>query len=261
MESARVSVSLAGLDHSPGLPWSGAPRRALAWAATLDARAVRLDAAAPGARARELDRSARRDLAALLRRSELRFAGADLWIPASHFTDPVRAERAIDATLGAVGLTADIATLAGDRSGRSLGVTLPGDLPSDVASSLVEAASMQGVTLTDHAWPSAGERDPESGVGVGLDPASVILSGDDPVAAASALASRLEVARLSDADTQGRCVPGAGAGRLDLTAYAVALSLATTEPEVTIDLRGVPSQDGAARLVLERWRRALPGLT
>ena len=74
-----LSLSLAGLTPREGVAME--PRAAIEWAAGLGYRAVQLDGAAAGVRARDLDRSGRRDLAALLRRLQLGFSGLDLWIP------------------------------------------------------------------------------------------------------------------------------------------------------------------------------------
>ncbi len=257
-DAPPLSVSLAGLDDSPGAPWSGGARGAVAWAASVGVRSVRLDAAAAGVRARELDRSARRDLAALLRRSGLALGGLDLWIPAAHFADASRIDRALAATLGAIDLAGDLAGLVGESSRRSLSLTLPAGIDAGAVRAIAAAGERAGVIVADHEWPI----DERGGLlGVGIDPASVLLAGDDPAAAVSALGDRLAVARLSDANAQGRCEPVVGGGRLDFTAYAVAIETGGGAPEVVADLRGLPRQDRAARRMIESWHGALPDLT
>src|SRR5690606_13026801 len=90
---APAALSIAGVRDDPALKGAG-PRAPIEAAAKAGFRAVALDASAAGLRPRDLDRSARRDLAALLRRLELAFAGLDLWIPPEHFASPEHADRA-----------------------------------------------------------------------------------------------------------------------------------------------------------------------
>ncbi|MEZ6243678.1 MAG: hypothetical protein R3B57_11630 [Phycisphaerales bacterium] len=255
-EAFLTSVSLAGLDDAPGRPWSGGARAAIAWGGTLSVRGVRLDAAAAGVRARDLDRSARRDLAALLRRTERSLGGLDLWIPPTHFADASRVDRAVAATLGAIELAGDLAALVGGASRRSVSVILPGEVDPTVVGSIAAAAEIAGVVVADHAWPCAEER--SAGIGVGVDPATVLLAGGDPSEAVSRLGGRVVVARLSDANAQGRCLPGDAAGRLDMVAYSVAIATGGADPEIVVDLRGLPRQDRAATRIIEAWRETLP---
>ena len=72
-------------------------REALAWVSRSGYRGVQLSAAEPGMRPRDLSASARRDFAATLARHELVCSGIDLFLPASHLTDPQHATRAFDA--------------------------------------------------------------------------------------------------------------------------------------------------------------------
>lgn len=67
-------------------------------------------------------------------------------------------------------------------------------------------------------------------------------------------------ARLSDADGSGRRPVGAD-GRLDVSAYGAALSVGGYARDVVIDLRGLVSQDEAARRAMDVWRSStsLPG--
>ena len=84
-----VPQSLPPMQHLPLAPTLAPlgeqPRAALARLSKLGFRHVQLDATQPGLRPRELDRSARRHLAATLRRPEDSPIGVDLWVPASHF--------------------------------------------------------------------------------------------------------------------------------------------------------------------------------
>ncbi|MFI4898047.1 MAG: hypothetical protein ACIARR_09495, partial [Phycisphaerales bacterium JB059] len=156
LEPIPLSLSLAGLDPSPGSPWSGGVRAAIAWVQSLGARRVRLDAAAPGVRARELDRSARRDLGGLLRRRELTFTGLDLWIPSAHFEETAHVDRAVDATLGAIRLAGDLARL-GDGGGAPVLRVPLGDAPAaGVVAALERAALEAGVGVADRGGGAPG---------------------------------------------------------------------------------------------------------
>ena len=247
LEPIPLSVSLAGLDPSPGLPWSGSVRAPIAWASGLGIGMVRLDGAAPGLRARELDRAARRDLAGLLRRRELGFSGIDLWIPERHFSDPERVDRAVSACAEAAQLAGELAGLLGTGPA-SVSVQLPAQPQAGVIHAIEQAAERGGVSIADHG-PKGAER--EGVVGAGLDPASALLRGEDPesIAASGALVS----ARLSDADDAGRR-PVGDQGRLDVRAYGVSLSVGGYTRDVVIDLRGLVAQDQCARRAAQLWR-------
>ncbi len=255
LEPIPLSVSLAGLDPSPGLPWSGSARAPIAWASGLGLGIVRLDGAAPGLRARELDRSARRDLAGLLNRSELGLSGIDLWIPERHFREPEHTDRALAACLETITLAGELAGIMNAAHTLSVSVHLPGEPGSGVIAALELGAERAGVRVADH-----GAAAPErlGRIGVGLDPASALLRGDDP--AALAVSGAIVSARLSDSDDAGRCRVGER-GRLDVRAYAASLSVGAYEGNVVIDLRGLVAQDDAARSAIRRWRAttSLPG--
>src|SRR5262249_50109421 len=154
-----------------------------------------LDAAAPGLRPRELDRSGRRDLAALLRRLELAFSGLDLWIPPSHFLDGANQDRAVGAIIAALELAHELAGLVGG-DGAVVCMALPGACPSPAAATLSEGAARIGAQLADFAWPA---RVPEGPIGIGIDPAAMLLAGADPAKEVSRLPAPPTAARASDA--------------------------------------------------------------
>lgn len=212
-------------------------RAALAKLADLRFRAVQLSAAIPSLRPRDLDRSARRDLLARLRRLELQPAGIDLWIPPEHLTDPLHADRAASALLDAV-------ALAGDLGRIPLSIDLPEPAPVDLLDALESRADAAGVPLAD--FGAHGAR-----LGVGIDPATLLLAGKNPAGEASA-ADRLNSARYSDADRHGRVAPGTG--RLSLVEYQVALVTRGYSAAVALDLRGVSRPWDAAAVSAERWR-------
>lgn len=246
MHAAGLSLALAGWQpHSPG-----AVRAHLAQVARTGVRTVQLDAAMPTVRPRELDRSARRDLAALLRREELGLSGADLWIPADHFTTPAHQDRAVHACAQAMALLADLASLNAHPPG-VLAIRLDTQTPTEVLDALAAAGDTTGVRLADCAWPPADPADRPALIGVGLDPAALLAAGADPVEAVGPLVAQLVSARLSDLADGLRVEPGTG--QLDLDAFRAALSIAQNTSHVVLDLRQVDDQPGALTRMLSRW--------
>lgn len=240
--SPRISLSLAGITEPVAEPL--APRPLIEWAAGLGYRAVQLDAAMPGLRPRELDRSGRRDLASLLRRSQLEFSGLDLWIPSAHFVDAAHQDRAVTAVVGALELSAELARLL---SGSPLvSVALPEKTPATLLDSLRRAADLHGAILADHAFPSQGGEGP---IGIGVDPAELLAARLDPAAEVSKLAASPVAARLSDYANAGRVAPGRG--QLDVLAYQIALSTKGYTGYTVVDLRRVRNQADAVKLALE----------
>lgn len=150
------ALALGGLGDQAGRSGEGF-RQSVSIAAKLGFRAIQIDGTAPGLRARDLDRSARRDVAATMRRAELACAGLDLLIPAWHYTDPARAERAVEAMVGAIDLAADLSTLANSgvvsRSASEavpmVTATLPNPLPDDLKSLVESRCDSRRVRICD----------------------------------------------------------------------------------------------------------------
>lgn len=234
---------MAGLTVAP------TPRATLDWATGVGFRAVQLNAAAPTVRPRELSASDRRDLAATLRRRELAISGVDLWIPGEHFRDPSAKDRAVSALTDAVGLAADLASVSDGPPTVSTVLPSPDDAEAmEVTEAVTEAASARGVRVADFAFPETAREDGGHGtIGVGVDPAAVLMGGGDPASSASSAGARLIAARLSDADGGGRCAPGAG--RLDRTTYEVSLATAGFDGALVVDLRRVPDQARVAAVL------------
>lgn len=202
-------------------------------------------------RARELDRSARRDIAAILRRNGMAFTGLDLWIPDDHFSSPQHAQRAIEAVTQACGLAGELAKLVEGSGSPCICFTLPEKRSRELISTLVSAALSAGVRLADyHATIS------ESGevLGVGLDPASELLAQRDPLIRASSSNWVLSDARLTDATPRGRMV--VGHGKLDVRAYHAVLRTTTTLRHVVIDTRDLTQPADAAKQAGAAWRDA-----
>jgi hypothetical protein len=229
-------------------------------------RAVQLNAAAAGVRPRELDRSARRDLAALLKRSELGFSGIDLWIPPEHFADASRVDRAVGAVQAAIELAADLdrlmvgaVTAGGAGDGRVVCVAFPEKRPESVASAIAARAMECGTRVADFGAGSV----VEGLIGPGFDPAGELLRGSDGVfsgAGTVRLPPGLVQARLTDAGAFGRVVPGSAGGRLDMLAYAMSLTTANYRGHVVMDVRGLAEPLEGAEQARKAWDASgLPG--
>ena len=242
------SLSIAGLHATaaPG-PWSGGARGAIEWAASLGFRRVHLDAAAPGLRARGLDRSARRDLGATLKRHGLGLTGMDLWVPGEHYADPATTDRAAGALLGAIELAGEVSTLAGAGTA-VVSITLPEEPDATLIDAIAGAADRAGVVVEDHT--ARGE--PVAGAGVihpGFDTGREVLRGGKPNKTFSRVASSLASLRLNDADDTGR--RPLGRGRLEVGMLrALHETLAPDIPIVT-DLRGLSDPAVGARAALD----------
>lgn len=250
------AVALAGVRQ----PGEANPREPIEWASRAGFRAVTLDASAPGLRPRDLDRSARRDLASLLRRLELSFCGLDLWIPPEHFADAAHADRAASATTQAITLCAELSRDSG-AGVQAVSIALPRAVEGErargfgeVLATIVGAADGAGVLLADHSWPVNSGAQADSPLRVGLDPASLLLRGEDPVTAAASLGARVAVARWTNADSLTRVAPDAPAGRLDVASYVGVLRTTTRVERLVVDLRGLAHPREAASAVVLNTR-------
>lgn len=238
-----LSLALAGVTNPGGL------REQIEWAAGLGYRAVQLNGGAAGSRARELSRTGRRDIAALLRRHEMACSGVDLWVPSAHFLDPAHSDRAAEAVGEALLLAADIASLSSGRG--VLCVALPGDAAAGgIIAAVAERARTSGAILADSSWP---QRWTSQGIAACIDPATILLAGEVSVSPAKALALAGPAAacvRLSDLGPGGRVEPGTG--RVDLLAYLVAASTVSGGVTPVVDLRGIADQGAVAAAVQGR---------
>ncbi|MFM7807955.1 MAG: hypothetical protein ACKPEA_08500, partial [Planctomycetota bacterium] len=146
----------------------GSASDAIAEVAAMGLAAVQLDASDASMRHREMGASARRDLAASLRRLGLRASGIDCFVPVERFADAAKVERAVQAVTGSIALAEAL-----DRAPVCL------NLPMDqaVAAELRREAERRGVALADFAIPV-----PEGTTQVGVDPAALLAAGSDPAA-------------------------------------------------------------------------------
>ena len=226
-------------------------------------RGVALDATHPGLRPRTLSRSARRDLAATLRRSELAFVGLDLWIPPEHFTDPAHAHRAIEALTQACELTTELSTLVGGASKAVVSTMLPSELDPADRQALDAAAQRLGAIIADHhPEPTHLEAHStdliaglDSGLAIGIDPALILMNAQSPGKSVTHAGKALASARLNDVNPMGRCAVGAPGSKLDLTSYAGALIVAG-QPWVTLDVRDMPDPIAAIERAQHAWAQA-----
>lgn len=210
-------------------------------------RFAQLSATQPGMRPRELDRSARRDLLATMRRREIEPAGIDLWIPPEHFSDPAQVDRAASAAIAAIELAADLGRVpvsvtlpVRDRGCEDASEARPAW--EEAVTALIAEAYRRGVPLADYAvfTEPAAPREHNEFFGIGVDPAAWLAVGRDPAQAVTAIGSSLISARLCDLTTSGMRSPiggSTGGGRLDVTSYKVALSIAGHERPVALDAR------------------------
>jgi sugar phosphate isomerase/epimerase len=243
---------------SPGLlaatiePLGVDPRAAFDQLHALGYRQAQLSAAQPGLRPRELDRSARRDLLATLRRRELTVSGIDLWIPPSHWIEPATADRAVTALREAV-------ELAGDLGRVPVSVTLPAENEADELIRFIASLSERyGAPVADHALEASTDR---AGIDIGVDPPVQLGDGRDPAAAALEAGAQLASVRLCDLLRTGQRGPVGDAhdGRLDVAAFRATLDVAGYAGPVVVDARGwIRPVEGLASS-LAMWNAAGPG--
>ncbi len=227
----------------------GSAREAVALAAELGYRAVQLDATHPQTRPRSLDRSARRDLAALLRRHQLRCTGLDLWLPPAHLSEGPHVERATEAIVDAIGLARELAGLVETRA--ILSLVLPADANAEAMAVIEAAGRKHEVSLADHTWPAREAGD--VGADVGLDPSMAIMANQSPAKAVTQLGPRLATARLRDAGVSGHVPVDSASGTLDVSAFAAALSISAPNIPVVADVRSLRDASSAAASALRAW--------
>ena len=221
---------------------------------------VTLDATHPELRARRLGRTARRDIAALLRRLELMPSGIDLRIPSNDFLDAAKADVATAAAVATIEFAADLSALA-DR-GVVVAVHLPGEA-HEARGAIAEAADIAGVTIADFGPAPRSGSDTQS-IMAGVDPGAVILErGDDADVGmeVAALRGRVADARLSDATGGARA--SLGTGSLDVLGYLGGLSAAAYGGVLTVDVRGLAHPAAAMRQAVEflRGERSSPTMS
>lgn len=227
----------------------GRVAEALDVVAALGIAGVQFDASDPDLRPREMGESARRDLAAALRRRGLVASGVDCFVPVEWFGDAARVERAMDAVRGSMALAESLGRVP-------VCMSSPAAQPQ-VAGELQREAHRRGVALADFAWPDSGAHE-----AVGIDPAAVLAASADPAAAVTAAGRRLAAARVVDLLRSGLRGPigEPGGSRLDAMAYRLALELAGFRGLPVIDCRQWHAPVEGARACASRWAALLPAL-
>ncbi len=246
LHAPEIAISLSGLTPGAERPWRSSTAEGCAWVRDRRVRGVALDAGRPDLRARDLGRSARRDIGAMLRRTELELTGIDLWIPPEHFVEPEKSQRAMETLFQTLGLAMELARLAGGRSRPLVSVNLPRSLPESQRVAIAAHADKHGSIVADHTPDE--ENEPSGRLVVGVDPASCLIAGVKPdgrVHGAGAL-------RLTDANSMGRCPVGGEGSRLDLAAYAGAC-IVSGQRWIIADARGVPDGARAVSAAIAAW--------
>jgi sugar phosphate isomerase/epimerase len=247
-----LGVSLSGVAGPDG---TRDARVLFKWAAGLGLRWLQLDATMPGVRPRELDRSARRDLASTIRRDELGLSGIDLFIPPRHFVQNDTVDRAVSALVGAIELAAELQTLVTAPAALAVAVELPKGLGQDVLTQIAASAAKGGVIVADHARP---EPTVQAGtIGPGIDPAAMLAAGEDVFDVLTRMPHAPVQARLSDTQAGARVPAGSANGKLDLVEYASALGVRSYASPVVIDLRGLRVPMLEAPKVVRAWESSV----
>jgi sugar phosphate isomerase/epimerase len=248
----RLAPTLTPLVQTAGLP----PRKALSLVGAQGFSAVQLDATLAGIRPRELDTTARRDLLATAKRCGLTIAGIDFFIPGEHYSDPQYLDRALASAIAAC-------VLAGELGRVPVSLNLPiQKVDASLVGMIADSADAHGVSLAIHdeadldglvGWLKSNAL---PHVGLGLDPAALLIRDVDPSAMVQKLASPLRVARLSDA-SQGQADGGRqvlGSGSLSVMPYRVSVDLAPNRiGPVVLDVRGLASPLDAMKSAKSVW--------
>lgn len=166
-----LACSLRGLAVSTEVEATSA-RGLIGWVSKVGYREVALDGTHPELRARFLDRSARRDLAASLKRSQLGLSGVDVFVPDKHFADREHADRATAAVYGAIELARELGSL-GAGSDAVVCFALPDEPVKGVESEIAAHAERFDVSV-------AVVRRDVTGLGRAVDVDALIDAGVEP---------------------------------------------------------------------------------
>lgn len=236
-----LACTLRGLAAHALAPADSA-RGLLGWLARAGAKAAALDATHPELRPRSLDRSARRDLAATLRRAQLALAGIDIFVPAAHLAEPATADRALAAILRAIELAGELRD-TGASHVPVVAFDLPDEpVPGAVASiaSAAERAGVVAVTLTGKHTPLRKALDLDALADTGASSAAVVgaLTGPD-----------LAQVRWGGPRPERR---------IDLLSVHAALAVRTPPVGVVVDLSRAADPAQALPAALAAWSKAAP---
>jgi hypothetical protein len=230
-----LACSLRGLALATDVPATSA-RGLLGWVSGLESRAVVLDALHPELRARSLDRSSRRDIAAVLKRSQLSLAGIDAFIPAAHFAEREHADRAVAAVLGAIELAHDLVVL-GVGGTPVVSLDLPDETVDGVAGEIAAQAERHGVAV-------AAVRGGHADIGSSVDLDAISDAGVDPteqIASSACVQARWGGPRMER--------------RLDLAAIAAGLSMKPHGASCVLDLSRRRDVASTAQRAFDTWAK------
>jgi len=248
-ESSRIRLA-AAIE-----PLGMSAREALPKLQRMGVRGVQWPAAAAGLRPRELDRGARRDLQAVLRRLELELSGVDLPIPPEHFGDVARVDRAVAAAEEAIRFAAEFGRVPVSMRWPASRGDSNAEAEAAVAA-LLAVAERRGVRFADETVPPPTSGPDREIVGLGLDPVALLAAGIDPAAVALERGPEIVATRLGDLDAAGVRVPPGAGGRLDVVRYRVSLEIAGFDGFAIIDPRQWSDPRGGVAAAAEVWREA-----
>lgn len=239
-EGIQLACSMRGLAAHPLAPAAQA-RELIEWIASAGARSLILDAVHPELRARDLGRSARRDLAATIRRAELAWQGIDAFVPAAHLAAAETSDRALSAVLGAIELAGELRAM-GLCESPVVALDLPDDPQPGVVSAIAAAAERLGVVA---ACPKEGH----AGLSRTIDLDALAEVGADvvvPLSARSTAQVRWGGPRIER--------------RVDLLSVTGALAVRGTPCGIALDLSKSADPTQALPAALSAWTRVNPVL-
>ena len=242
----QCSLSLAGLTFPAGSPHASIaniPRALFQWARSSGFRRVTLDGTMPTIRARELDRTGRRDLSSALRRVDLSFGGIDLLIPPNHLTNPIHQDRAFAAIREALDLAAELAALSGEGANPLVTVLAPPGLHDAALAAIAQQTDGTPSLLALMTWPAPTISPGSTKLGWSFDPSRVLAAGLDPAKELSRATSAPASLRMSDFDGISRCP--IGKGTLDVLGFTIAASIAAPATGFILDCSGMPDCEAA----------------
>lgn len=233
-----LACSMRGLASHAHAPAASA-KGLLDWMSQAGARAVVLDATHPELRPRDLGRSARRDLASAIRRSELAWKGIDVFVPTAHLASCEHSDRALSAVIGAIELAGELAAF---NIGEHAVVTfdLPDEPVDGVVREIVSAAERAGVL-------AACLRDGHAGLRRAVDLDALAEAGVDAVGAVT-----------SATTAQVRWGGPRVERRVDLLAVTGAMAIRTEPCSAVLDLSKSMEPARTIDAAIVAWSKADP---
>ncbi len=190
-----------------------------------------------------------------LKRLELHCDSIDLFIPPEHFTTADTMDRAIHAVRDALDLGSDLGAGV-------LFLRLPPEAfdapPSEATQALIEYANSSRVRLADVGLRGRALQALEKGapisIGIGIDTASWLADGRDPLEGLILHGGLVAGVRMVGLDETGSRVPPTSHARIDVDAWRQAFEINAHGVSSVIDARGWREPvDGVAQ-ALHAWR-------